>query len=71
MAGSNIIPVGRLDEIIEARVFRGTKGLIKRRMRQFKGRWDNESHFIRAALMVFDRQLEREATIKKLNKVRR
>lgn len=49
-----------LSDTIKVRCMPGTRRRIKKSMRDFKGRWDNESHFYRAAIFNFCNQLDAE-----------
>jgi hypothetical protein len=55
-----------MTEFIGVRFFKGDRKKRSAYMKFFKHRWDNDSHFIRSACIVYMRQLEQEK--KDLNK---
>lgn len=63
-------PNDTLSEVFEFRAFPGTRKQISQYMRSFKGRYSSESNFVRAALMKYFRELDKELFVKK-HKVKR
>lgn len=51
--------MNNLDEITAVRFFKGDKKKRALFMKQYKGTWDNDSHFIRSACIYFMKNYKR------------
>jgi hypothetical protein len=60
----------RLSSILPVRFFPHTRKEMKHWTKKHKGRWENEGHFVRAAVLHFCRELEREDLLREVVKNR-
>lgn len=50
------------------RFFTGDRAQRRKLMRSFRGRWDNDGHFIRSAVAFFERHLNKELKLRAYEK---
>lgn len=53
-----------LNEVVAVRFFKGDRKRIKAYMKVHHGRFENVSHFVRCAVIFFERELDKKQKVK-------